>query len=64
MNAQAQKYTMTRKELAARLGVSMPTADSLINRKGFPVLRVGKRILIPVEAFEKWLNDNAGKGAF
>ena len=50
---------MSVQELASQLGISLPKAYELVKRPGFPVLRIGTRILIPVDAFREWLSDNA-----
>ncbi len=54
-----EKATMSVQELASQLGISLPKAYELVKRPGFPVLRIGTRILIPVDAFREWLSDNA-----
>ena len=54
-----EKATLSVQELAAQLGISLPKAYELVKRPGFPVLRIGTRILIPVDAFREWLSDNA-----
>lgn len=50
-----EKSTMSVKELAGQLGISMPKAYELVKQPGFPSIRVGGRILIPVDAFKEWL---------
>jgi len=45
--------------MAQQLGISRPTAYELTKRAGFPALRVGKRIIVPVEAFKDWLADSS-----
>lgn len=50
-----EKMTMTVREMAAQMGISLPTAYELVKRPGFPTIRVGTKILIPVEAFRQWL---------
>lgn len=50
-----EKITMTVKEMASRLGVSRVKAYQLVNCEGFPKLRVGTRILIPVQALNEWV---------
>ncbi len=50
-----EKSTMSVRELADKLGVSLPKAYQLTHQPGFPVIRVGTRILIPVEAYREWL---------
>lgn len=60
MNAQTnERLTLTPEEAAKQLGVSMPTMYSLCNRKDFPSVRVGRKILIPLVALEKWLEAQA-----
>ena len=50
-----EKTTKSVRELAERLGNSLPMAYDLTRRPDFPSIRVGARILIPVEAFHTWL---------
>ncbi len=50
-----EKTTMSVQELSAQLGISLPKAYELVKEPGFPVIRIGARILIPVEAFREWL---------
>ncbi|MDS1029941.1 excisionase family DNA-binding protein [Bacillota bacterium LX-D] len=54
-----EKTTMSVQELSAQMGISLPKAYELVKTPGFPVIRVGTRILIPVEAFKKWLVINS-----
>ncbi len=50
-------------ELAAMLGISVPRAYDLTRREGFPAIRVSeRRIIIPVEALNRWLYDSANMG--
>ncbi|NCB04187.1 MAG: helix-turn-helix domain-containing protein [Clostridia bacterium] len=53
------KSTMSVQELSSQMGISLPKAYELVKRTGFPVLRIGTRILIPVEAFKEWLVINS-----
>jgi excisionase family DNA binding protein len=53
-----QRYSLTRKEAAAALGVSVDTFERRIQ----PFLRVvvcGQLILIPPAELERWVKDNA-----
>ena len=44
-------------ELAGKLGVSSDLVyKKIINQPGFPIRRVGRKILIPAEQFRQWLN--------
>ena len=50
-----EKTTMNVQELASQMGISLPKAYKLVKTPGFPVVHVGSRILIPVEAYKEWL---------
>lgn len=50
-----EKVTMSVQELSAQLGISLPRAYALAKSPGFPSIRIGMRILIPVDAFREWL---------
>lgn len=54
-----EKATLSVQELAALLGISLPKAYELVKQPRFPVLKIGTRILIPVDAFKAWLISNA-----
>ena len=54
-----EKATLSVQELAAQLGISLPKAYELVKQPGFPVLKIGSRILIPVDAFREWLLTNS-----
>ena len=54
-----ERQTLTVKELAQVMGIGENSARQLTRRKGFPVIRVGSRILIPIRKFEDWLNNEA-----
>lgn len=48
-----EKTTMNVQELASQMGISLPKAYKLVKTPGFPVIHVGSRILIPVEAYKE-----------
>lgn len=50
-----KKETMSVQELSAQMGISLPKAYQLVKQPDFPVVRIGSRILIPVDAFKEWL---------
>lgn len=54
-----ERLTMSVPEMARKLGVSRPTAYELVKRQDFPVLKVGRRLLVPKVAFEQWLTTAA-----
>jgi excisionase family DNA binding protein len=49
------KTCLTIKEMGKHLGVSNNMAYQLVHSKGFPVLRIGRRMLIPVKELDIWL---------
>ena len=50
-----EKETMSVQELSSQMSISLPKAYELVKKKDFPVIHIGTRILIPVDAFKKWL---------
>ena len=50
-----EKTTMSVQELSTQMGISLPKAYELVKSEGFPSIRIGTRILIPVDAFREWL---------
>ena len=55
----SDKGTFTIRQGADFLQVSLPTMYSLANSDGFPSLRIGKKILIPIEALKQWVTEQA-----
>lgn len=53
-----EKLTCTVEEMGQRLGVSRKTAYDLSRSEGFPVLRIGRRVLIPLKQLEEWIAEN------
>ena len=49
-----EKITMRVQELSAQMGISLPKAYELVKTPGFPTIRIGARILIPIEAYKEW----------
>mgnify|MGYP001188636114 CR=1 FL=1 len=54
-----EKMVMTVPEMAVRMGISRPLAYQLARQDSFPVIRVGKRLIIPIKAFELLLSESA-----
>ena len=55
-----RKLTFNVEEMAKQLGVSRPTAYTLINSQdGPPVLRIGRRVLIPIDGLKRWLEQQS-----
>lgn len=45
------------------LGMSISTAYELMNKPGFPVLRVGSRMVVPKDKFVEWVSQHTQGGA-
>lgn len=37
------------------LGISISSAYELMHEKGFPSVRIGNRLIVPKEEFQKWV---------
>ena len=49
-------------ETAAQLlGISISSMYELMHEKGFPVLKIGTRLVVPKEKFRAWVEQNVGK---
>ena len=46
--------------VAKALGVSPSSGYELMREPDFPALRIGNRIVIPKEAFIRWVEDHTG----
>lgn len=49
-------------EIAALLDINVTKAYELARCKGFPAVRIGRRIVVPKEAFHRWLDGVWQKG--
>lgn len=56
------KLTISATELPRVLGVGRNTAYELVKRSDFPAVRIGRRIVIPIDALKEWLNNHTGEG--
>ena len=54
-----QKLTYTAQEAARAANVSMPTLYAWTKIAGFPVVRVGRKLVVPIDAFKRWLEEQA-----
>ena len=59
MEANEKKMCISVPEMAKQMGISRSKAYELANSKGFPAIRIGKRIVIPYAAFADWLQKAA-----
>ena len=46
--------------VAKVLGVSPSSGDELMHDPGFPVLRIGNRMVVPKEQFIQWVKEHTG----
>ena len=49
--------------VAKVLGVSPSSGYELMHEPGFPVLKIGSRMVVPKEKFIQWVEQNTGRGA-
>lgn len=49
---------LTAAELAGALGISRAGAYTLIHRKDFPTLQIGKRLMVPKDKLVAWIDRN------
>ena len=56
------KLAITVPELAKALGVGRNQAYTLCARSDFPAIRLGGKIVIPIEPLMKWINEQASHG--
>ncbi len=56
-----EKITISVQELAEQMGISLPKAYELTKTTGFPVIRVGTRVLIPLAEFQRWLANSSNR---
>ena len=48
------------KQVAEVLGVSPSSGYELMHEKGFPVLKIGNRMVVPKEKFIAWVEEQTG----
>lgn len=46
--------------VAKVLGVSPSTGYELMHEQGFPILKIGNRMVVPKEKFITWVEENTG----
>lgn len=50
-----EKMAFTIDEFTFAYGISRTKAYELVNTNGFPAIRIGRRVLIPVDMLKAWL---------
>lgn len=51
--------TLSAKDVSRYLGISKANSYNLMDRKGFPTLKIGKRKLVPKDKFLIWISSNS-----
>lgn len=59
----SDKRALSVTEIAETLGISRTTAYELVNREDFPSMRIGQRIIVPVDALDRWLERGVADAA-
>ena len=54
MNTERKTYKV--EEAAKVLGISRPRMYDLAHSQGFPAIFIGKRIVIPIDQFHRWMD--------
>jgi excisionase family DNA binding protein len=55
----SEKLTYSVKEAADLIGISVPKMYETVKIEGFPVVRFGRKIVIPKAEFKEWLSREA-----
>ena len=53
--------TLRAEDVAQVLNISRAGAYQLMHTKGFPTIRIGKRLIVPKDKFLQWMEDNIQK---
>ena len=51
---------LSAEEVALVLGISRANAYTLMHSKGFPTLKIGKRMTVPKDKLIEWINKQIG----
>ena len=51
---------LSAKTVAQVLGISLASTYELLHREGFPVVKIGSRLVVPKEKFLAWVEEQAG----
>lgn len=62
MDNKITKLTYTVPEMAAALGIGKIKAYDLVNRADFPAIRIGGKIIVPIEQLHRWIERESSKG--
>lgn len=53
--------TLCAEEVASVLGISRAGAYTLMHSKGFPTIKIGKRMVVPKDKLVKWMEVQSTK---
>lgn len=56
-----EKKLITVKEMAENLGIGLNKAYDLVHAKGFPCIRLGKKILVVSDKVNDFIDSNIGR---
>ena len=56
-----EKRYYSQKDIREITGISRAQVYNIMNRADFPAIRIGKRIIVPIEAFNRWLDEQTQK---
>ncbi|GMV70166.1 MAG: hypothetical protein AMXMBFR77_00050 [Phycisphaerales bacterium] len=57
-----ERLALSLDETAEAVGLSRRKLQQLIAAKEFPFTRIGRRVVVPIDALRKWLADRAEGG--
>lgn len=56
-----EKRYYSQKDIREITGISRAQVYNIMNRADFPAIRIGKRIIVPIEAFNRWIEEQTQK---
>lgn len=59
---EVQRATYDAPEIARMLGINKIAVYQLMRQKGFPCIQIGRRLVVPREAFHQWMKQAAEGG--
>lgn len=60
-NIEELPSTLNVNDVASFLNISRAYAYKLVHTEGFPILKIGTRLVVPKEPFVDWIKHNTGK---
>lgn len=55
------KIVYSVQEVADLLGIGLSAAYNLAKSEGFPCIKIGKRKVVPIEAFHQWVKEQTAQ---